>query len=74
MRAIVTILLTHTTRGGDSTIQTLLDLSGQMWSKRLAFARKQAEETTVKLIFPLMLIFVAILLIVGAPAIMFVSG
>jgi len=45
-----------------------------MWSKRLAHARKRAEETTVKLIFPLMLIFIAILLIVGAPAIMFVSG
>jgi len=74
VRAIVTILLTHTTRGGDSTVQTLLDLSGQMWSKRLAHARKRAEETTVKLIFPLMLIFIAILLIVGAPAIMFVSG
>jgi len=74
MRAVVTILLTHTIRGGDSTVQTLLDISNQLWSKRLALARKQAEETTVKLIFPLMLIFIAILLIVGAPAVMFVSG
>ncbi len=74
MRAVVTILLTHTTRGGDSTAQTLLDISNQVWSKRLALARKRAEEVTVKLIFPLMLVFIAILLIVGAPAIMFVSG
>src|SRR5690606_35826541 len=74
MKSVVTILLTHTTRGGDATLDTLLDISKQMWNKRLSLVRQKAEETSVKMIFPLMLIFVAILLIVGAPAVMFVSG
>ena len=74
MKSVVTILLTHTTRGGDATLDTLLDISKQMWNKRLSLVRKKAEETSVKMIFPLILIFVAILMIVGAPAVIFVSS
>lgn len=74
MRSIVTILLSHTLRGGDSTLDTLLDISRQMWDKRLALVRKRAEETTVKMIFPLIVIFIAVLIIVAAPAVMFLGS
>lgn len=73
MKSIVTVLLTYTTRGGDAMTDTLLEMSRQMWNKRLSLVRRKAEETTVMMIFPLILIFISILLIVGAPAVMFMK-
>lgn len=73
MKSIVTVLLTHTTRGGEAMIDTLLEICRQMWHKRLSLVRRKAEETTVLMIFPMILIFASILLIVGAPAVMFMK-
>lgn len=74
VKTVVTILLTHTIRGGDAIFDTLLDITRQMWLKKLSLVRKRAQETTVKLIFPLILIFAAILGVIGAPAVLFMSS
>lgn len=74
VKSVVTILLTHTVRGGDAIFDTLLDITRQMWLKKLSLVRKRAQETTVKLVFPLILIFAAILGVIGAPAVLFMNS
>ncbi|HBV98710.1 MAG: hypothetical protein JL50_17220 [Peptococcaceae bacterium BICA1-7] len=49
-------------------------LSQECWQKRKEIARKQGEEASAKLVFPMVMIFVAVSIIVLAPAIMAMSS
>lgn len=63
-----TILLNYR-KGGNDLIIALRELSHELWEKRKAISRTKGEEASSKLVFPLVLIFIAVMIIVGYPAI-----
>lgn len=63
-----TILLNYR-KGGNDLIIALRELSHELWEKRKAISRTKGEEASSKLVFPLILIFIAVMIIVGYPAI-----
>ncbi|GAB2724109.1 type II secretion system F family protein [Paenibacillus thermoaerophilus] len=70
---LTTTLLLNMRRGGQELTLTLRELSRNLWEKRKALALIRGEQASSKLIFPLMLMFAAVLLIVAAPALMSLS-
>jgi tight adherence protein C len=66
---ITTVLLNYR-RGGSEFLLSLRDLSRTLWEKRKAVTKTLGEQASSKLVFPMVLIFVVVMLIVGAPAIM----
>ena len=69
----VTVLLLNYRRGGEELVFTLRELSAAMWEKRKAMARTLGEEASSKLVFPMVLIFLVIMIIVAAPAVMMMN-
>jgi len=67
-----TVLLNYR-RGGDDVVLALRSLSHELWEKRKAMARTLGEEASSKLVFPMMLIFLVVMTIVAAPAILMMS-
>ncbi len=67
-------LMLHHRRGGPELAHSLQTLSVKMWEERKLLARTLGEEASSKLLFPMMMIFIAVLLIVGAPAVMMMQG
>lgn len=63
-----TILLNYK-RGGNELVAALQQLSHTLWEKRKAISRKLGEEASSKLIFPMVVTFLVVMVIVGAPAI-----
>lgn len=63
-----TILLNYR-KGGNDLIIALRELSHVLWEKRKAISRTKGEEASSKLVFPLVLIFITVMIIVGYPAI-----
>lgn len=63
-----TILLNYRRGGGELSL-SLSELSSNLWEKRKAISKIRGEEASSKLIFPMMLMFMAILLIMAFPAI-----
>ncbi len=63
-----TILLNYR-KGGNDLILALRELSHDLWEKRKAISKTKGEEASSKLVFPLILIFVVVMVIVGFPAI-----
>lgn len=63
-----TILLNYR-KGGQDLIISLRELSSVLWEKRKSISRTKGEEASSKLVFPLILIFIAVMIIVGYPAI-----
>ncbi|MGF7030628.1 tight adherence protein C [Paenibacillus mucilaginosus] len=62
-----TILLNYK-RGGDELVMTLKELSVTLWEKRKAQARTLGEEASSKMVFPMVLIFFVVMVLVAAPA------
>lgn len=62
-----TILLNYR-KGGNDLILALRELSHDLWEKRKALSKTKGEEASSKLVFPLILIFVVVMVIVGYPA------
>ncbi|WP_099158599.1 type II secretion system F family protein [Virgibacillus ndiopensis] len=63
-----TILLNYR-KGGHDLILALRELSHDLWEKRKTISKTKGEEASSKLVFPLIIIFVAVMIIVGYPAI-----
>lgn len=70
----VAILLQNIRKGNEEIVSILRLLSSESWEMRKNIARKLGEEASTKMIIPLMLMFIAILIIVASPAIMAISG
>lgn len=68
-----TTVLMNYRRGGDTLVMSLLALNRELWEKRKAMTRVRGEEASSKLIFPMLLILLAVMAIVAAPAIMLTS-
>lgn len=62
-----TVLLNYR-KGGQDLILSLRELSHNLWEKRKNVSKTKGEEASSKLVFPLILIFVAVMIIVGYPA------
>lgn len=65
-----TTLLLNQRKGGSSFVLAMEELGRQLWEKRKSVARIRGEEASTKLIFPVMLMFLVVLMVVGGPAFM----
>ncbi|ALS22466.1 type II secretion system F family protein [Paenibacillus naphthalenovorans] len=68
-----TALLMNHKRGGDELVMSLQELSITLWDKRKALARTLGEEGSSKLVFPMVLIFFVVMVIVAAPAMLMMN-
>ncbi|MFF2908730.1 type II secretion system F family protein [Paenibacillus sp. NPDC057934] len=64
-----TVLLNYR-RGGSDFVLALRDLSRMLWDKRKAVSRTRGEQASSKLVFPMVVIFLIVIVLVGTPAIM----
>ncbi|GGD76713.1 type II secretion system F family protein [Paenibacillus nasutitermitis] len=69
-----TTLLLNYRRGGDRLALSLQELSYTLWDKRKAVARSLGEEASSKLVFPLVGIFLILMILVASPAVMLMGG
>lgn len=70
VRRLNSILLQNMQRGGSDVLNALREISAELWTNRKAAARQMAEEVSTKMLFPMMLMLVAVILLVAAPAVM----
>lgn len=68
-----TTLLLNERRGGDRLALALQQLSYSLWERHKATVRTRAEEISSKLVFPLVIIFFVIMVIVATPALFLVA-
>ncbi len=70
VKLFASTLLINARRGGEVFVPALRELTRQMWEKRKAAVRTLGEQASSKLVFPLTLVFLCIMLLVGAPAVL----
>jgi tight adherence protein C len=70
MSALVTTVLMNYKRGGEAFATALQDTSRLMMERKYTIVRTKGEEASTKLIAPMMLMLMAVMLIVAAPALM----
>lgn len=68
-----TSLMLNYKRGGDRFRLSLQQLAYALWEKRKTVTRTRGEEASSKLVFPLAVIFLVLMVLVGAPAIMMMN-
>ncbi|WP_059051434.1 type II secretion system F family protein [Paenibacillus senegalimassiliensis] len=68
--AFTTTVLLNYRRGGQDFALALRDLSHSLWEKRKAVSKTLGEQASAKLVFPMALLFIVLLILVGAPAFM----
>lgn len=71
--AFTTAVLLNYRRGGEEFALALRDLSHTLWEKRKAVGKTLGEQASSKLVFPMVLLFMAVLILVGAPAFMIMN-
>ncbi|WP_136603832.1 type II secretion system F family protein [Paenibacillus dokdonensis] len=69
----MTTVLLNFRRGGNDFVMALTDLSRVLWEKRKAITRTRGEQASSKLIFPMVVIFVIVIVLVGTPAFMMMN-
>lgn len=70
VRRFVSVILMNIDRGGSEVLMALNEIGKELWDARRATAQRIAEETSTKLLFPMMLMLLAVILLVAAPAVM----
>jgi len=70
VRRMTSVLLQNMRSGGKEVLLLLQELSKELWNTRRANAKKSAEEAGTKLLFPMMIMLLGVILIIGAPALM----
>ncbi|MGG4555235.1 type II secretion system F family protein [Paenibacillus humicus] len=68
--AFTTAVLLNFRRGGSDFVMALRDLSHSLWEKRKAVGKTLGEQASSKLVFPMVLLFLIIVILVGTPAFM----
>lgn len=68
------IIIQNLNKGSTDIIPLLLRQASECWEMRKHAARRIGEEASSKLLFPMMLMFVAVILIVATPAIVALMG
>jgi tight adherence protein C len=69
-----TTLLLNYRRGGERLVLSLKELSYSLWEKRKSVARSRGEEASSKLVFPLVGVFLILMILVASPAILLMRG
>lgn len=67
-----TVLLNYR-RGGGDFAAALKELSRTLWEKRIAVAKILGEEASSKLVFPMIGIFIVVLVVIASPAVMSIN-
>lgn len=70
----IAIILQNMRKGNAELSAVLASQAAECWEMRKHAARRLGEEASTKLLFPLILMFIAILIIVATPAIMAIKG
>lgn len=70
VRRFVSVILQNLNRGGSDVLGALREIGKELWDARRAAAQRIAEETSTKLLFPMVLMLIAVILLVVAPAVM----
>lgn len=70
----VSVLLQNMRKGSSELVPMMRLFANDCWEMRRNAARRLGEEASTRLLLPMMLMFVAILLIVGTPAILSLRG
>lgn len=70
VRRLCSVLLQNMHRGGTDVLIALREIGTELWTNRKAAARQMAEEVSTKMLFPMMLMLLAVILLVSAPAVM----
>lgn len=70
VRRFVSVILQNLNRGGTDVLNALREIGKELWDTRRAAAQRIAEETSTKLLFPMVLMLIAVILLVVAPAVM----
>ncbi|MFC5470346.1 type II secretion system F family protein [Cohnella suwonensis] len=70
VKLFATTLIINARRGGDAFVPAMKELTRQMWEKRKAIARTLGEQASSRMAFPLTVIFLIIMALVGAPAVL----
>lgn len=65
-----TTLLLNYRRGGDELVMSMKELSTVLWEKRKSLARTLGEEASSKMVFPMVLIFLVVMVVVASPAVL----
>ncbi|WP_438347421.1 type II secretion system F family protein [Paenibacillus sp. FA6] len=68
-----TTVLLNFRRGGNDFVLALRDLSRTLWEKRKMITRTRGEQASSKLVFPMVVIFMVVVVLVGSPAMMMMN-
>lgn len=68
-----TTLLLNYKRGGNDLVVALQALSKELWQRRKSVSRTLGEEASSKLVFPMVLIFLVVMVIVASPALLMMN-
>ncbi|KOR82415.1 type II secretion system F family protein [Paenibacillus solani] len=68
-----TTVLLNFRRGGNDFVLALRDLSRVLWEKRKAIGRTRGEQASSKLVLPMVVIFMIVIVLLGAPAFMMMN-
>ena len=69
VRRFVSVILQNMHRGGADVLVALQDIGKELWEARKAAARQIAEETSTKLLFPMIVLLGMVMILVMFPAI-----
>ncbi|MBB6677106.1 type II secretion system F family protein [Cohnella lubricantis] len=72
-KLFATTLLINSRRGGETFVSALRELSRTLWEQRKAAARTLGEQASSRMAFPLAVIFLIIMVLVGAPSMLMMS-
>ena len=70
---LTTTILLNYRRGGEDFVTALRELGRLLWDRRKAVSRTLGEEASSKLVFPMVLTFVVVMVVVAAPAVLLMS-
>ncbi|WP_158630068.1 type II secretion system F family protein [Cohnella sp. AR92] len=72
-KLFATTVILNSRRGGETFVASLQELARTLWERRKAMARTLGEQASSKMAFPLAVIFLLILVLVGAPTLLMMS-
>lgn len=70
----VTVVLQNVKKGTGDMVSILRVQSNECWEMRKNTAKRMGEEASTKMLFPMMIMFIAILIIVATPAVLAMRG
>lgn len=71
---VISIIIQNMKKGNSELVSILRVMANECWESRKNIARKLGEEASTKMVFPLMLMFGAILIIAATPAVLALQG